>query len=90
MKGNALENCACAGGGHYITIEGARRNQNYNYFIASNSMIDILISKYNSAEEGINYIMSSSSTEEAVNKLKKITDNSIDNTTALGLFNLFE
>lgn len=90
MKGNALENCACAGGGHYITIEGARRNQNYNYFIASNSMIDILISKYNSAEEGINYIMSSSSTEEAVNKLKKITDNSIDNATALGLFNLFE
>ena len=90
IKGNALENCACAGGGHYITIEGARRNQNYNYFIASNSMVELLLNKYGNIEEAINDIMGSSNTEEAVNKLKTIAENSKDNVSALGLLNLFE
>lgn len=90
INGNALENCACAGGGHYITIEGARRNKNYNYFIASNSMIDLLSEKYESAEAGINDIMNCPSTEEALNKLKKLSENSNDNVSAIGLFNIFE
>ena len=90
INGNALENCACAGGGHYITIEGARRNKNYNYFIASNSMIDLLSEKYESAEAGINDIINSQSTEEALNKLKKLSENSNDNVSAIGLFNIFE
>ena len=90
MNGSVLENCACAGGGHYITVEGSRRNQNYNYFIASNSMAELLSGKYNTAEEGVSDIMSSSSTEEAVNKLKRLAENCSDNISALGLFNIFE
>lgn len=87
--GNALENLACAGGGHYITIEGARRNANYNYFIASNSMAELLYEKYGSLESAIKDIMNSSNTEEALNKMNKITEDSADNVSALGLFNIF-
>ena len=91
IVGNALENCACAGGGHYITIEGARRNKRHNYFIASNSMIELLSDKYESAEAGINDIMIFSNTaEESLNKLKKLSEASNDNVSAVGLFNLFE
>ncbi|ASJ21370.1 serine/threonine protein phosphatase [Brachyspira hampsonii] len=90
ISGNALENCACAGGGHYITIEGARRNPNYNYFIASNSMIELLLNKYENIEKAINDIMSSSNTEEALNKINKITEGNSDNVSALALFNIFE
>ena len=90
IVGNALDNCACAGGGHYITIEGARRNRRHNYFIASNSMIELLSEKYENAEAGINDIMSSSNTEEALNKLKKLSESSNDNISTVGLFNLFE
>ncbi|ADG71481.1 serine/threonine protein phosphatase [Brachyspira murdochii] len=90
INGNALENCACAGGGHYITVEGARRNQNYNYFIASNSMIELLSNKYKNHEEAVIDIMLSSNTEDALNKINKITENSKDNVSALGLFNIFE
>ena len=90
INGNALENCACAGGGHYITIEGARRNRNYNYFIASNSMAELLSKNYNNAEDVVYNIMTSSNTEEALNKLKKLSENCDDNVSAIGLFNLFE
>ena len=90
ISGNALENCACAGGGHYITVEGARRNQNYNYFIASNSMIELLSNKYKNAQEAIIDIMLSSNTQEALSKINKITETSNDNISAVGLFNIFE
>ena len=76
---------------YYITIEGARRNKRHNYFIASNSMIELLSDKYESAEAGINDIMIFSNTaEESLNKLKKLSEASNDNVSAVGLFNLFE
>ncbi|WP_300366553.1 serine/threonine protein phosphatase [Brachyspira sp.] len=90
ISGNVLENCACAGGGHYITIEGARRNKNCNYFIASNSMIELLSSKYENIETAINDIMNCDNMEVALNKLKQISENCIDNVSAIGLFNIFE
>ena len=84
---NVLENCACAGGGHYITIEGARRNKNHNYFIATNSMCDLLSGWYDSAEDGVFNIMSN--TEDALKKLEKLTENYNDNISSIGLFNLY-
>ena len=84
-----LENCACAGGGHYISIEGARRNKNHNYFIATNSMCELLSKKYNSVEEGVFDIMKIDNIENSINELKKLSENYEDNTTALGLINLF-
>ena len=89
-NGYALENCACAGGGHYISIEGARRNKNHNYFIATNSMCELLSKKYNSAEEGIFDIMNINDAEKSIEKLKILSENYEDNTTALGLINPFE
>ena len=89
-NGYALENCACAGGGHYISIEGARRNKNHNYFIATNSMCELLSKKYNSAEEGVFDIMNISNTEKSIEKLKALSENYEYNTTALGLINPFE
>lgn len=86
VNGYALENCACAGGGHYITIEGSRRNKSQNYFIATNSMCEAIASNFSSLEEGVYNIMSLS-TEEAINKLKAINSN--DNITAFGLKNLY-
>ena len=89
INGYSLENCACAGGGHYISIEGARRNKNHNYFIATNSMCELLSKKYNSVEEGIFDIMKIDNIENSINELKKLSENYKDNTTALGLINLF-
>lgn len=89
-NGYALENCACAGGGHYISIEGARRNKNHNYFIVTNSMCELLSKKYNSAEEGIFDIMNINNAEKSIEKLKALSENYEDNTTALGLINPFE
>ena len=89
-NGYALENCACAGGGHYISIEGARRNKNHNYFIATNSMCELLSKKYNSVEEGVFDIMNINNAEKSIEKLKALSENYEDNTTALGLINPFE
>ncbi|WP_295156192.1 serine/threonine protein phosphatase [uncultured Brachyspira sp.] len=90
ISGNALENCACAGGGHYITIEGARRNKNCNYLIVSNSMTELLLSKYENEQSAVNEIMGFNDMEMSLNKLKEISENSSDNVSALGLFNIFE
>ena len=85
INGYGLENCACAGGGHYISIEGARRNKNHNYFIATNSMCELLSKKYNSVEEGVFDIMKIDNIENSINELKKLSENYEDNTTALGI-----
>ncbi|MCZ9877169.1 hypothetical protein OFP88_14125 [Brachyspira hyodysenteriae] len=53
-------------------------------------MVELLLNKYGNIEEAINDIMGSSNTEEAIRKLKSITENSKDNVSALGLLNLFE
>ena len=90
INGYVLENCACAGGGHYISIEGSRRNKSYNYFIATNSMCELLSKKYSSAEEGVYNIMKLNNAENSISELKKLSENYGDNITALGLTNPFE
>lgn len=90
FNGYVLENCACAGGGHYISIEGSRRNKNHDYFIATNSMCELLSKKYSSAEEGVYNIMKLNNAESSINELKKLSENYEDNITALGLTSLFE
>lgn len=89
-NGYALENCACAGGGHYVAIEGARRNKSHNYFIATNSMCELLSEKYSSVEEGVYNIMKLNNAEKSINELKTLSKNYEENITALGLMNLFE
>ena len=90
INGYVLENCACAGGGHYISIEGSRRNKSYNYFIATNSMCELLSKKYSSTEEGVYNIMKLNNAENSISELKKLSENYGDNITALGLTNPFE
>lgn len=90
INGHILENCACAGGGHYISIEGSRRNKKHNYFLATNSTSELLSKKYDSLEEGVFEIMKTNNTEESANKLKILSENCEDNITALGLINPFE
>jgi len=90
INGYVLENCACAGGGHYISIEGSRRNKKRDYFMATDSMCELLSLKYDSLEDGVYDIMKLNSAEESINKLKVMADGYYDNVTALGLTNLFE
>ena len=89
-NGYALENCACAGGGHYIAIEGARRNKNHNYFIATNSMCEFLSKKYSSVEEGVYNIIKLNDAEKSINELKALSKDYGETITALGLMNIFE
>lgn len=83
--GNVLENCACAGGGHYISIEGARRDKKTSYFMATNSFCEIISQKYSSIVDGIYDIMNEKTSEETIKKMKYIFKNCRDNVSAIGI-----
>ncbi len=52
-------------------------------------MCELLSKKYNSVEEGVFDIMKIDNVENSISELKKLSENYEDNTTALGLINLF-
>lgn len=83
--GNVLENCACAGGGHYISIEGARRNKKTSFFLASNSFCEVLSQKCGDISNAIFEIMSKNSSEESIEEIKSIMKESCDNVSAIGI-----
>lgn len=83
-----LENCACAGGGHYISIEGARREKSVSYFIVTSSFVDYTNSKLGSIESIILDIsQDKDSAENMIKKLKNMYKDSSDNISIIGLIN---
>lgn len=83
--GNVLENCACAGGGHYISIEGARRNKNTSFFVATNSFFEVLSQKCGDVEKALLKIMNKNGSEESIEEIKALMKDSPDNVSAIGI-----
>lgn len=84
-SGNVLENLACAGGGHYLTIEGARRDKATSYITVTNSFCEEILKKENSINEVIVDIVNTENTEEILKKIKEYSKDSKENITLTGI-----
>ena len=83
-----LENCACAGGGHYISVEGALRDRTVSYFIVTGSFTEYANSKHTSIENVILEIAKDKeNSENMIKKLKEMYKDADDNFSIIGVIN---
>jgi len=83
-----LQNCACAGGGHYISIEGALRDKTVSYFIVTSSFTDYANSNYTSIENVIlDLANDKENSENMIKKIKDMYKDSDDNFSIIGIIN---
>lgn len=83
-----LQNCACAGGGHYISTSGALRDKTVSYFIVTSSFTDYANSNYSSIENVILDLASDKESSECmIKKIKDLYKDSDDNFSIIGIIN---
>lgn len=80
-----LENCACAGGGHYVSIQGGMRDKTTSYLITTNSFIELVEKKNLDINDTVNKVLSSKNSEEAIKILKQITGDFYENISFIGI-----
>lgn len=83
-----LQNCAGAGGGHYISAEGALRDKTVSYFIITSSFAAYANSNYSSLENVIlDLAKDKESPENMIKKIKDMYKDSDDNFSIIGIIN---